>query len=104
MVTALEEAGAQARMAELILRGVAGCAPDEARYAAQIEILKDDPEATAISQVYGSTTVAVAQSAVANVLPACHARMWSWRRAHATIWASLRPSCNTAANTKARCQ
>jgi ribose transport system substrate-binding protein len=53
----------------IVVRGVAGSAPDEAMYAAQMEVLKDYPEVKVVAEVYGSATAAVAQSAIANVLP-----------------------------------
>ena len=53
----------------IVVRGVAGTAPDEAMYASQMEVLKEYPDVTVVAEVYGSATAAVAQSAIANVLP-----------------------------------
>lgn len=53
----------------VVVRGVAGSAPDAAMYAAQMDVLKEYPEVTVAAEVYGQATAAVAQSAVANVLP-----------------------------------
>ncbi len=53
----------------IVVRGVAGTAPDEAMYASQMEVLKDYPDVKVVAEVYGSATAAVAQSAIANVLP-----------------------------------
>jgi ribose transport system substrate-binding protein len=53
----------------IVVRGVAGTAPDEAMYASQMEVLKDYPDVKVVAEVYGSATAAVAQAAIANVLP-----------------------------------
>lgn len=53
----------------IVVRGVAGSAPDAAMYEAQMEVLKDYPDVKVVAEVYGQATAAVAQSAIANVLP-----------------------------------
>ncbi|SCY65523.1 ABC transporter substrate-binding protein [Paracoccus tibetensis] len=53
----------------IVVRGVAGSAPDAAMYAAQMDVLKEYPGVTVAAEVYGQATAAVAQSAIANVLP-----------------------------------
>jgi ribose transport system substrate-binding protein len=53
----------------IVVRGVAGTAPDEAMYASQMEVLKEYPDVNVVAEVYGQATAAVAQSAIANVLP-----------------------------------
>ena len=53
----------------IIVRGVAGSAPDKAMYTAQMEVLKQYPGIKVVAEVYGQATAAVAQSAIANVLP-----------------------------------
>ena len=53
----------------IVVRGVAGSAPDAAMYAAQMEVLEAYPGVTVVAEVYGQATAAVAQSAIANVLP-----------------------------------
>lgn len=53
----------------IVVRGVAGTAPDEAMYASQMEVLKEYPDVKVVAEVYGQATAAVAQSAIANVLP-----------------------------------
>lgn len=53
----------------IIVRGVAGSAPDEAMYAAQQSVLADYPDVKVVAEVYGQATAATAQSAIANVLP-----------------------------------
>jgi ribose transport system substrate-binding protein len=53
----------------IVVRGVAGSAPDAAMYEAQMEVLKDYPGITVVAEVYGQATAAIAQSGIANVLP-----------------------------------
>ena len=53
----------------IVVRGVAGSAPDEAMYSAQQSVLANYPDVTVVAEVYGQATAAVAQSAIANVLP-----------------------------------
>ena len=53
----------------LVVRGVAGSAPDEAMYSAQQSVLENYPDVEVVAEVYGQATAAVAQSAIANVLP-----------------------------------
>jgi ribose transport system substrate-binding protein len=53
----------------IVVRGVAGSAPDAAMYAAQMEVLKEYPGVEVVAEVYGQATAAVAQSGIANVLP-----------------------------------
>lgn len=53
----------------IVVRGVAGSAPDAAMYEAQMEVLKDYPGINVVAEVYGQATAAIAQSGIANVLP-----------------------------------
>jgi ribose transport system substrate-binding protein len=53
----------------IVVRGVAGSAPDAAMHAAQMEVLAEYPEVNVVAEVYGQATAAVAQSGIANVLP-----------------------------------
>ncbi len=53
----------------IVVRGVAGSAPDAAMYAAQMEVLAEYPDVRVVAEVYGQATAAVAQSAITNVLP-----------------------------------
>lgn len=53
----------------IVVRGVAGSAPDAAMYQAQMSVLEEFPGVTVVAEVYGQATAAVAQSAIANVLP-----------------------------------
>lgn len=53
----------------IVVRGVAGSAPDEAMYGAQKAVLDNYPDVEVVAEVYGQATAAVAQSAIANVLP-----------------------------------
>lgn len=53
----------------IVVRGVAGSAPDEAMYSAQQSVLANYPDVEVVAEVYGQATAAVAQSAIANVLP-----------------------------------
>src|SRR5690554_2242991 len=53
----------------IVVRGVAGSAPDEAMYSAQQSVLEKYPDVNVVATVYGQATASVAQSAIANVLP-----------------------------------
>lgn len=53
----------------IVVRGVAGSAPDEAMFAAQQSVLENYPDVNVVATVYGQATAAVAQSAITNVLP-----------------------------------
>src|SRR5690606_33248608 len=53
----------------IVVRGVAGSAPDAAMYEAQMEVLAEYPDVQVVAEVYGQATAAVAQSGIANVLP-----------------------------------
>lgn len=53
----------------IVVRGVAGSAPDEAMYSAQQSVLANYPDVNIVAEVYGQATAAIAQSAIANVLP-----------------------------------
>lgn len=53
----------------LIVRGVKGSAPDEENYKRQMEMLAKYPKMKVVATVYGMATGAVAQTAVAGVLP-----------------------------------
>ena len=53
----------------IIVRGVAGSAPDLAMYEAQQSVLAEFPDVKVVAEVYGQATAATAQSAIANVLP-----------------------------------
>ncbi|WP_127145426.1 ABC transporter substrate-binding protein [Pelagibacterium montanilacus] len=53
----------------IVVRGVAGSAPDEAMYSAQQSVLENYPDVNVVATVYGQATASVAQSAITNVLP-----------------------------------
>jgi len=53
----------------IVVRGVAGSAPDAAMYEAQMAVLQEFPDVKVVAEVYGQATAAVAQSGIANVLP-----------------------------------
>lgn len=53
----------------IVVRGVAGSAPDEAMYSSQQSVLAKYPDVKVVAEVYGQATAAVAQSGIANVLP-----------------------------------
>jgi ribose transport system substrate-binding protein len=53
----------------IVVRGVAGSAPDEAMYSAQQSVLERYPNVNVVATVHGQATASVAQQAIANVLP-----------------------------------
>jgi ribose transport system substrate-binding protein len=53
----------------IVVRGVKGSAPDVTMYAAQLNVLKNNPNVKVVATVYGQCTASIAQSAIANVLP-----------------------------------
>lgn len=53
----------------IVVRGVAGSAPDEAMYSAQQSVLEKYPDVNVVATVYGQATASVAQAAITNVLP-----------------------------------
>ena len=53
----------------IVVRGVKGSAPDATMYAAQLAVLKSNPDVKVVATVYGQCTASIAQSAIANVLP-----------------------------------
>lgn len=53
----------------VVVRGVKGSAPDVTMYAAQMAVLKQNPDVHVVATVFGQCDAAVAQSAIANVLP-----------------------------------
>ncbi len=53
----------------IVVRGVKGSAPDNDMYEAQTAVLAKNPDVKVAVTVYGQATDAVAQTAVANVLP-----------------------------------
>lgn len=53
----------------IVVRGVKGSAPDVTMYAAQLAVLKNNPDVKVVATVYGQCTASVAQSAIADVLP-----------------------------------
>jgi ribose transport system substrate-binding protein len=53
----------------IVVRGVKGSAPDVTMYAAQLAVLKNEPDVKVVATVYGQCTASVAQSAIADVLP-----------------------------------
>jgi ribose transport system substrate-binding protein len=53
----------------LLVRGVQGSAPDKIISDAQKDALKKYPDIKVVGEIYGQATTAIAQSAVANILP-----------------------------------
>jgi ribose transport system substrate-binding protein len=53
----------------LLVRGVQGSAPDKIISDAQKDVLKKYPDIKVVGEIYGQATTAVAQSAVAGILP-----------------------------------
>jgi len=53
----------------IVVRGVKGSAPDVTMYAAQLAVLKKNPDVKVVATVFGQCSASVAQSAIANVLP-----------------------------------
>lgn len=53
----------------ILVRGVAGSAPDNDMYEGQMEVLKKYPDIKVVSTVYGQATTSVAQQQISSVLP-----------------------------------